>query len=204
MTQLTRTLLAGILAVVGGSAVERGQPSRTALGAAVGRAIGAKHPDPQFRNPDYLAIRFLEPHEHSLAAALPEGIPPGILDLDYDAAMKQYPNPPFIPAMLFRTRYFDERLDEALRGGARQVVVLGAGLDSRGYRFKDRLRGVKFFEVDYGPTQEYKKQRVREVFGRLPKRIRYVAMDFAKNDLLTELAKYGYSPEKRRSLSGRP
>ena len=193
MSSLGRTLLLGVLAVVGGSGVQPGLPSKTALGAAVGRAIGAKNPDPKFRNPDYLAIRFLGPRERSLLADLPAGI----LDLDYDATIKQYPNPTFISAMLSRTRYFDERLDEALRGGARQIIILGAGLDSRGYRFKDLPRGVKFFEVDYGPTQEYKKQRVREIFGRLPDRIRYVAMDFAKDDLLTELGKYGYSPSEK-------
>jgi methyltransferase (TIGR00027 family) len=98
---------------------------------------------------------------------------------------------------LARTRFFDAKLDEALRDGARQVVVLGAGFDRRGYRFRDRLGGVRFLEVDYGPTQEHKKQRVREILGRLPSHVRYVPMDFTKDDLLTQLKKSGYSEKEK-------
>lgn len=57
----------------------------------------------------------------------------------------------------------------------------------------DRLENVTFLEVDYGPTQEYKKQRVKEILGALPKSVRYVPMDFTKDDLLTQLQKAGYS-----------
>ena len=48
---------------VGALAVEPGLPSKTSVLAASLRAIGGKNPDPQFRNPDYLAIRFLGPRE---------------------------------------------------------------------------------------------------------------------------------------------
>ncbi len=172
--------------------VEPGVPSRTAIGAAVGRAIGAKNPNPEFRNPDYLAIRFLGRRERALITDFPAEI----LDLDFETAMKRYPNPPFVTAMFIRTKYFDRVLAEALDRKVTQVVVLGAGLDSRGYRFKERLQGVKFFEVDYGPTLENKKQRVKEIFGHLPEQVRYVAMDFTKDDLLTELQKAGYREDE--------
>ena len=55
-------------------------------------------------------------------------------------------------------------------------------------------------EVDYGPTQEHKKQRVRTVMGKLPANIRYIPMDFTKDDLLTQLRTGGYS-EKESALS---
>lgn len=54
-------------------------------------------------------------------------------------------------------------------------------------------------EVDYGPTQERKKQRVRAVMGKLPANIRYIPMDFTKDDLLTQLRTGGYS-EKESAL----
>jgi O-methyltransferase involved in polyketide biosynthesis len=47
--------------------------------------------------------------------------------------------------MLVGTKYFDERSDQARREGARQIVILGAGFDSRRYRFEDRLHGIGFF-----------------------------------------------------------
>jgi methyltransferase (TIGR00027 family) len=179
-------LLASICA-----AVEPGQPSKTSIWTAAARAIGAKNPDAAFRNPDYLAIKLLGPQERAILTDYPMDA----LDLDFTGAMARLSDTDksFIGSMHGRTRLVDDALEEALRAGVRQVVVLGAGFDSRGYRFKDRLRGIRFFEVDYGPTQEHKKNRVKAVFGSLPGHVRYVAMDFSKDDLLTELRKGGYS-----------
>jgi len=119
------------------------------------------------------------------------------LDLDFEAAIKRHTNPPFVTYMLARTRYFDDSLEEAVQDGARQVVILGAGFDSRGYRFHDRLRRVRFFEIDYGPTQEHKKQRVKQILGSIPAQVRYIAMDFTKDDLLAQLRKGGYSDKEK-------
>jgi methyltransferase (TIGR00027 family) len=81
---------------------------------------------------------------------------------------------------------------DALAGGARQVVLLGAGLDSRAYRAPDGVRQTRVFEVDFPPTQEYKKKRVREILGSLPSHVTYVPIDFTKEDLATVLARAGY------------
>jgi methyltransferase (TIGR00027 family) len=156
-------------------AVEPGLPSKTSVWATAGRAIGAKNPDPEQRNPDYLAIRFLGPRERALL--LPD-YHMEALDLDYDASMAQLGYPLAVDVQTFRTKAFDAALLDALKDDARQVVVLGAGFDSRGYRFQPQLSGVRFIEVDYGPTQEYKKQRVRDIFGALPQSVLYVPMDF--------------------------
>ncbi|GAB3825357.1 class I SAM-dependent methyltransferase [Dactylosporangium cerinum] len=55
-----------------------------------------------------------------------------------------------------RTRLIDEWLAAALAGGARQVVLLGAGFDSRAARFD----GPAFFEVDHPATQATKRRRL--------------------------------------------
>ena len=70
---------------------------------------------------------------------------------------------------LARTRVTDDTLKKAIKEGATQVVILGAGYDSRAYRFKQLLNSTKVFEVDFPPTQEYKKLRVREVLGQAPR-----------------------------------
>jgi methyltransferase (TIGR00027 family) len=182
-----------VLLVSSATAVEPGVPSKTSIWTASSRAIGAKNPDPEFRNPDYLAARFLGPRERAL---LPD-YPLDALDLDFDAALKRLPSPGHVANMFLRTRHIDTALDECLRAGVRQVVILGAGFDSRGYRFADRLDGVRFIEVDYGPTQEYKKRRVKEVLGKLPNHVDYVAMDFTKDDLGEQLRSVGYSEQAR-------
>ena len=166
---LSRVTSMALLLVCTGAAVEPGKPSRTSLMTAAFRAIGAKNPDAEYRNPDYLAIQFLGPHEREILAA--GGADPKragslahALDLDYDAALQSLPGGGLVTQMFFRTKHIDSILEQSLREGMEQIVILGAGLDSRGYRFQDRLRGVRFFEVDHPPTQEHKKLRVKEVF----------------------------------------
>ena len=60
------------------------------------------------------------------------------------------------------------------------------------------LKGARNMEVDYGPTQERKKQRVRAVMGKLPANIRYIPMDFTKDDLLTQLRTGGRVATRKR------
>jgi methyltransferase (TIGR00027 family) len=59
-----------------------------------------------------------------------------------------------------RTRYFDDRLDEQLARGCRQVVILGAGLDTRSVR--KRSPGVTYFEIDDPSTVSFKQARLAE------------------------------------------
>jgi methyltransferase (TIGR00027 family) len=148
-------------------AVEPGLPSKTSILAASLRAIGAKNPDREFRNPDDLAAKFVGPRERAL---LPD-FPVEALDLDYRGAIERLSpqDRASVTTMYIRTMHIDSVLNAALRDGIRQVIILGAGFDSRGYRFRNRLRGVRFLEVDLGPTQEHKKQRVTEILGALPK-----------------------------------
>ena len=168
----------------------------TAVGAAMLRAIGAKHPDSEFRNPDHLALRFVGPRQRALADICPDALDVGYLESLGRLSAEDRAS---VTSMFLRTKHVDATLDESLRAGATQVIVLGAGFDSRGYRFSDRLRDVRFIEVDAPPRQEYKQQRVREVLGRLPANMRYVPMDFTVDDLGTELKKVGYC-ENARSL----
>jgi len=89
--------------------------------------------------------------------------------------------------------HIDASLRNCIRGGATQVVVLGAGLDSRPYRFGKEFPSATFYEVDFPATQAYKMRRVRQVLGRIPKSVRYVPVDFTKDDLSTQLLRAGYS-----------
>ena len=59
-----------------------------------------------------------------------------------------------------RGKYLDERLLAAARGGVRQVVALGAGMDGRAYRL-DWPPGVRFFELDMPAGQEYKRKVIQ-------------------------------------------
>lgn len=191
-TQCARIIAILFLAGTTFQAVQPGLPSKTAVYVAAARAVGSKDPDPQRRNPDYLAIRLLGPRER---AVLPE-VRLDALDLDFDEAIK--PLGAHIVAILtYRTKAFDAALLDAVQGGATQVVVLGAGFDSRAYRFRDQLRNVRFIEVDSGPTQAYKKQRLGEMLEVIPPNVSFVAMDFTKDSLLDKLRTAGYSEQQK-------
>ena len=144
------------------------QPSATALEVAAYRAIGARHPDPAVRNGDDLAERLLGPAERAILLAGGAEAVVKALDMNTDAAWASLGNRSvFARGVHIRTRHIDEVLGDSLTAGIEQIVLLGAGLDSRAYRF-DALRRMRVFELDLPQTQEYKKSRVREVLGSLP------------------------------------
>jgi methyltransferase (TIGR00027 family) len=191
LKQFARIIILLFLAGATFKAVEPGLPSKTAVYVTAARAVGAKDPDPQRRNPDYLAIKFLGPRER---AVLPE-LHLDALDLDFDSAIKQL-GAYIVDVMTYRTKRFDAALLDAVQEGATQVVVLGAGFDSRAYRFQSQLGNVRVMEVDYGPTQAYKKQRLGEILEVIPPNVSFVPMDFTKDSLLDQLRNAGYSEQQ--------
>ncbi len=186
----------GVLSLVG-NAVEPGKPSATAVVTLQLRALGARLPDAQLRNPDYLAAALLGEQERAILAGMPMGRV--YAEMDFAAAWSAMPeiqHRVFLH-VLARTRAIDEALTEAVESGAQQVVILGAGYDSRAYRMKELLRGSTVFELDLPASQAYKRQRVREVIGAAPPNLRYVPIDFARQDLATVLRNAGYRKDCR-------
>lgn len=92
-----------------------------------------------------------------------------------------------------RTRAIDDLVRDAIRSGARQLVLLGAGFDSRGCRLEEAGK-ITVFEVDHPATQQVKKERLKTCMDRLPANIRYVAVDFEQNNLEAKLFESGYDP----------
>jgi methyltransferase (TIGR00027 family) len=90
-----------------------------------------------------------------------------------------------------RTRHIDDLARQAVRDGARQVLLLGAGFDSRPYRLEE-LRDVAVFEVDHPSTQRAKRERLEARLGRLPDNVRFVPVDFEKDDLEAALRHAGF------------
>ncbi len=105
--------------------------------------------------------------------------------------------PGMIAYIVGRTRYIDDYVAQRIDDGIEQLVIMGAGYDSRAYRF-DRLRGnVKVFEVDFPATQEVKKAKVRKIFGSLPEHVVYVPVDFDEVTLGDGLFAGGFDPQAK-------
>lgn len=103
--------------------------------------------------------------------------------------------PGFYHYFAVRTRYFDDYLDYCIGEGIRQLVILGAGYDSRAYRV-DRLKDqAKVFEADHPVTQSDKKAKLVKLLGALPDHVVYVSIDFNTTDLAEQFTQNGYNPE---------
>jgi methyltransferase (TIGR00027 family) len=97
------------------------------------------------------------------------------------------------PMLTARTRFFDEAVTTALAGGTDQVVICGAGYDDRALRF--RTTGVRFFELDQGPTQADKARRLRglgEAHGTDLSGLTLATADFRTDDVAAVLAAHGH------------
>jgi len=94
--------------------------------------------------------------------------------------------------MLVRTRFIDELMERAIRNGATQLVILGAGFDTRAHRFAELLKDAAVFEIDYGATQEYKKRRVGAALGGAPANLTYAPIDFTRESLGEVLGRAGF------------
>ncbi|HUI87907.1 MAG TPA: class I SAM-dependent methyltransferase [Anaerolineales bacterium] len=96
-----------------------------------------------------------------------------------------------------RCRYMDDLLSEELDHGIQQLVILGAGFDSRAYRFGSLKDGVKVFEVDHPATQKNKLKKLKGIFGPhgLPAYLTFVPVDFSRDNLAACLTEGGYSEQ---------
>jgi len=90
-----------------------------------------------------------------------------------------------------RTRYIDEYSQACITNGVEQVVILGAGFDSRAYRLK-AFSKVKVFEVDHPNTQKTKAAKLKTVLKEWPRWVTLVPVDFEKDRLDEKLLAAGY------------
>lgn len=171
----------------GGSRLTRS----TAEGAALLRAAGHLIGDERVRGPDDLAARLIAPRLGPVTLVklpLLNRLTPHVIERIL---------PGGVWFEVARTRGFDDLVAEEVADGAAQVVLLGAGLDSRPYRMAAELAGTTVWEVDHPITAAYKRERVAAVVGDPPPNVRYVEIDFEREDLGTALAAAGHDPATR-------
>jgi methyltransferase (TIGR00027 family) len=98
--------------------------------------------------------------------------------------------PPARDLVRIRTRYFDDVLDGKIAsGGVRQVVILGAGLDTRAVR--KRAPGVAYFEIDDQATLTLKRSRYAKY--RIDSGVTFIPGDYVTDGLITLLKQNGFA-----------
>ncbi len=161
------------------SAMREGQTSRTALGAAGHRAAHQALEGGRI---------FLDP----LALAI-------LGDYAGDAVAAAKEHPEWRPLRLFiamRSRFAEDAARRAIQAGVRQIVALGAGLDTFAYRLQP-IEGLRVFELDHPATQSDKRRRLAEARIAEPPCVAYVGHDFAQRGLTEALEAGGLDPKRR-------
>ena len=163
----------------------REQGSRTAQYTALARMLETIRPRPRLFEDPY-AARFLGLQRLTPLA----GLAPVCRAIERGID-RRYPTGQRGNAVI-RTRVIDDWTVEALADGAEQVVLLGAGLDSRAYRMPAMSR-VPVFEVDHPATQAAKQVRVhRHVPAAQRGHVRFVAVDLRQDHLDPALRAAGF------------
>ena len=159
--------------------MQHGQASRTAVGAAGHRAA---------HQVLERGIVFSDP----LALA--------ILGQDADEAIAlAKERPERRPLRLFiamRSRFAEDSARRAIDEGVRQILVLGAGLDTFAYRLSS-AGDLRVFELDHPATQSDKRRRLAEAQIAEPRHVAYVAHDFEHGSMTAALEAGGFIPTKR-------
>jgi methyltransferase (TIGR00027 family) len=94
-----------------------------------------------------------------------------------------------------RARFNDDAALAALSQGIKQLVILGAGLDTRAYRLPG-IERVKVFEVDLPAVQNDKKNKVQKYLGRLPENVTYIPIDFDTQSLEAVFTGTSFDPSR--------
>lgn len=156
--------------------MQAGQPSRTALGAA---GLRAAHQvlDGAAIFADPLAFRILGADADALLREAEAETDP------YRERLRWF--------IAVRSRIADDALAAAKKRGTRQLVVLGAGLDTTAYRAPPS-QNLRIFEVDDPATQAWKRQRLTEADIPPPPTLTFVPVDFERETLADALATAGF------------
>ena len=156
--------------------LHKGQASRTALGVALRRATHQVYDASPLVLDDPIAVPLLGSRYAKVLADSEED-----LHEDSSRMMRAW--------LVARSRFAEDHLACAVKGGVRQYVLLGAGLDTFGFR--NPHTELKVYEVDHPATQAWKKELAEESGVVVPESLHFVAVDFETQKLSERLEQAG-------------
>ncbi|SCC40937.1 class I SAM-dependent methyltransferase [Bacillus wiedmannii] len=182
--------------------MKKGEASVTSLVSAFGRAYHSEFDRPKIFD-DYVAKDFISQKERN---DIETNMVQGIHFFNTDIAQKFQNNPQEIlkwitqvqlsPTPLARAAYCERVLLHEIALGAKQYVILGAGLDTFSFRHRELENKIEIFEVDHPSTQAFKIQRVKEAEYEMPSNLHFVSMDFTTDFSRQTLVNEGFENKK--------
>lgn len=172
--------------------MEVNQVSRSALVNAYARGYHAEYDNPKIFN-DFLSYRILTEEERDSIEQMFLAHTPISLFPDKASALAWFMQI-FAgnPICLSRARFTEDRLEDAVKKGVKQYVILGAGMDTFAFRRPDLLKQIQVFEVDHPATQVFKRQRINELGWDQLSQLKFIPMDFTKDNLFEELRRSSF------------
>jgi methyltransferase (TIGR00027 family) len=162
-----------------------GPGSKTAMGVLLARFFESQKPEDERICYDPYAGYFINPEILEWGAHHPD-----------EARMMQEQLDRFFPgrnnSIVARVRFFDDFVKKSIDEGIEQLVILGAGYDSRAYRIEG-LKKIKTFEVDHPATQNIKINKIKMIFGSSPSHVVYVPCNLETEDFGQRLIDMGYN-----------
>lgn len=158
------------------------QSSTTAEGIALVRAIESSRPEGKRICYD------------PFARALVPGISFTLSKLFIDTGLYDRISKGTMEFIIARERYIEDFLKTCLSEGLDQVVILGAGFDTRAYRIPG-IEKTRVFEVDHPDTQAEKRKRLKKAIDPLPGYVTFVPVDFNIQKLGDQLLASGYDEQ---------
>ena len=180
--------------------------SITALMSSFGRAFHAEN-EAHLVFTDHLAKNLMTAEEYTAVQGYllsgaqffePEIAPAG---QEPKELLRRLVNVHIAPSPLCRAAYTENALKIAALTGAKQYVILGAGLDTFAFRETVFLSGRRVFEVDHPLTQADKKERIARAGWTVPDNLTFVPVDFTKDSLTERLSAAGFDPSVKSFFS---
>ncbi|HNY12382.1 MAG TPA: SAM-dependent methyltransferase [Candidatus Wallbacteria bacterium] len=159
------------------------KPSETAMGVTYLRALSAAEEREEIKGGDFLSRIFLNDDKGMNDPKIRRYI------------LENHINYGVYEFITARTAFMDEETKRAFNENVPQMVFLGAGYDSRPYRFKDIAGRTKIFELDISPTQERKIAILKKNNIAIPDGLKYVPINFNREKIGDALMSAGYDPK---------
>lgn len=170
--------------------MNKNKAGQTAIGAAAVRTLELFYPEELRLFEDHFARDFLnQPMKFLIDLMRFKGI------REWGINLREKQVPGTLGGIICRTRYIDDVLQSAIKNGMENILILGAGLDSRPYRIPE-INKTKVFEVDLPSIQNFKKKRLIKILGSLPSHVTFVPIDFNDQNLEETLGSKGLDISK--------
>ncbi len=165
------------------------QHSDTAMVAAAFRAVAHREFANSIFGSDDLARHFIPPFQKFLIKFKT------IRNLGIKRHNKYTPGG--FAYVVARTAFFDRIFVEAVKSGTTQIVLVGAGYDTRAYRYANLCADCKVIELDIETTQARKKHCLERAGIAIPGNITFAPINFNRDSLSNILLNAGYDASEK-------